>query len=169
MHDEQILLSIPIAMMLIFVYFSENIIFAGVTGAFLVGMVMSKSQITDPVIIPKVKTIGYGFFIPLFFAYSAVAMDLMSLYQSFWLIIALVATGILAKIFGAGFFSSFYNFKKRDQWIIGVGMIPRGEYGIIIGQLALTAAMITVPIYTAMVAAIIITIILTPALLRFIK
>ncbi len=169
MHDEQILLSVPIAIMLIFVYFSENIILAGITGAFLVGMVMSKSQVTEPVIIPKIKTIGYGFFIPLFFAYSAIVFDIVSLYQSFWLIIALVISGILAKILGSGFFSRFYNFKKRDQWLIGVGMVPRGEYGIIIGQIALGAAIITAPIYTALIAAIIITIVLTPILMRLIK
>ncbi len=169
MHDEQILLSVPIAIMLIFVYFSENIILAGVTGAFLVGMVMSKSQVTEPVIIPKIKTMGYGFFIPLFFAYSAIVFDIVSLYQSFWLIIALVISGILAKILGSGFFSRFYNFKKRDQWLIGVGMVPRGEYGIIIGQIALGAVIITAQVYTALIAAIIITIVLTPILMRLIK
>ena len=169
MRDEQILLSIPLVIMLFVVYFSENIILAGVTGAFLVGMTMSKSQITEPIIIPKVKTIGYGFFIPLFFAYSAIAFDLASLYQSFWLIIALVVTGILAKVFGSGILSRLYSFRSRDQRLIGIGMIPRGEYTIIIGQIALTAAIISAQVYTALVAAMIITIILTPIMMRLIK
>ncbi len=169
MRDEQILLSIPLAIMFFIVYLSENIILAGVTGAFLVGMTMSKSQVTGPVIIPKVKTIGYGFFIPLFFAYSAIALDLSSLYQSFWLILALVITGIIAKVFGSGFFSRFYNFRKHDQWLIGIGMIPRGEYAIIIGQIALAAAIISAQVYTALVAATVITVILTPMMMRFLK
>jgi Kef-type K+ transport system membrane component KefB len=105
----------------------------------------------------------------LFFAYSAIVFDIASLYNSFLLILALVVTGILAKLFGSGLFSRFYNFKKRDQWLIGVGMVPRGEYGIIIAQIALGAAIITAPVYTALIAAIIITVILTPILMRLIK
>ncbi len=169
MRDEQILLSISLVIMFFVVWLSENIIFVGIVGAFLVGMAMSKSSVAGPVVMPKVKTIGYGFFIPLFFAYSAILLDLSSLLESFWLILALVAVGVLAKLFGSGFLSRIFRFKGRDQLLIGISMIPRGEYGIIVGQIALTAAMITAQTYTAIVSAIIVTVVLAPVLMRFLK
>jgi hypothetical protein len=47
-------------------------------------------------------------------------------------------------------------------------MIPRGEYAIVISQLALIAAIITQQVYTIMIAFIVITIVITPILLKLV-
>ena len=48
-------------------------------------------------------------------------------------------------------------------------MIPRGEYTIIIGQLALASAVINSSIYTALIFTALITIIITPMALRMVR
>jgi len=167
MMDEQILVSIPLVIVFVIAFLSEEVGIAGVTGAFLAGVAMSKARLTESIIIPKIKIIGHGFFIPIFFAYSAVIFDLTTLETSTGIIILLLIVGALAKLIGAGYFSKFYKFDKREQLLIGIGMIPRGEYSIVISQIALAAGMITNQLYTVVVSFAIISIIITPILMKF--
>ncbi|MEM7819660.1 MAG: cation:proton antiporter [Candidatus Aenigmatarchaeota archaeon] len=165
MHDEQIIVTVSLAIVFIVAFASESVSIAGVTGAFLAGMAMSKSPITESVIIPKIKIIGYGFFIPLFFAYSAIILDITAFLSYFWIILLLVIIGFTAKFLGCGIFSGYFGFKRREQNIIGIGMLPHGEYSILIAQIALGYSIITRQLYTSVIAFVLITIILTPILL----
>jgi Kef-type K+ transport system membrane component KefB len=164
--DEYILVTASIAILFIIAFVSEHIGIAAVTGAFLAGMAMSKSSVTETNIIPKVKTIGYGLFIPLFFAYSAISFNIEAFFGYFWLIIALVALAVVTKAFGCGHVSGLFGFRGVEKRVIGFGMIPRGEYSIIAAQLALTAGIIAAPIYTVVLSFVIITIMVTPILIR---
>jgi Kef-type K+ transport system membrane component KefB len=166
MRNDEIIVALSLAIVFIIAFASESVYVAAATGAFLAGMAMSKSPITEPVLIPKMKIIGYGFFIPLFFAYSAVLLDLSAFTTYAWLIAVLVIFGFISKFVGAGIFSGYFGFKRREQNIIGIGMLPRGEYSILIAQVALVAGIITAQIYTAAIAFVLISILLTPVLLR---
>jgi Kef-type K+ transport system membrane component KefB len=166
--DEQIMLSIPLVIVFIIAFASENVGIAAVTGAFLTGMAMNRSNLAESTIAPKVKTIGYGFFIPIFFAYSALILDLSALGTHIWLILLLVVIAALGKFIGAGLLSRVYGLNLREQITIGIGMIPRGEYTIIVAQAALAAAMLTTDIYTIIVAFVLVSIIITPLLLRIV-
>jgi Kef-type K+ transport system membrane component KefB len=166
MRDEQVIVAISLVIVFLVAFASENIGIAGVTGAFLAGVAMSKSHLTEPIIIPKMKIIGYGFFIPLFFAYSAVLMDINALVTSAGLIILLVAVGLVAKLIGAGFFAGLFNFDRKEQFMIGISMLPRGEYSILIAQIALGASILSKELYTVIIAFVLITVILTPIILR---
>lgn len=164
--DEYMLVSIPLVVAFAVAFFSEHVGIAAVTGAFLAGMAMSKSTFTESHIIPHVKTIGYGLFIPLFFAYSSLIFDIAALFDNYVLIIILVIVGLAAKLVGTGFMSRYFGFDRREQIMIGAGMFPRGEYSIIISQVALAAAVITKQLYTVIIAFVVISIILTPIALR---
>jgi len=166
MRDQEILVSIPLAIVFIVAFLSEHVGVAAVTGAFLAGVAMSNSPLTEPVIAPKMKVIGYGFFIPLFFAYSAIILDITSLYTNFLLVALLLAAAVIPKIIGCGFFARFFGFNSNEQKMLGISMIPRGEYAIIISQIALTFGAVTNQLYTAVIAVVVISIIITPLLLR---
>lgn len=164
MRDEQVLLSLPIAIIFITAFLSEQIGVAAVTGAFLAGITMSKSRYTEPVIMPKFRVIGHGFFIPLFFAYSGILMNLEAITANWRIILLLLAVGIAAKAVGSGFFARFFRFDAKEQSTIAVGMVPRGEYGIVISQIAFSLGVITDSLYTVMLSFVILTVVLTPLL-----
>jgi Kef-type K+ transport system membrane component KefB len=166
MQDEQILVSIPLVIVFVVAFLSEQVGIAGVTGAFLAGMAMNKSRLAEEVIVPKMKIIGYGFFIPLFFAYSAVVFDLNTMVTAWGVIILLLVVMTVTKLVGCGYFARFYKFGPREQMLIGIGMVPRGEYAIVISQLALSLAIITNQLYTIVVSTVVLTILLTPVLLK---
>ncbi len=162
--DEQALITAPIAVALATAALSQRLEIAAVTGAFIAGMIMSKSVFTRSIIIPKLETIGMGFFVPIFFAYSGMLMDLSSIAQTWWIVATLVVIGSVTKIIGSGFFSRFFGYSPREQAIISVSMVPRGEYGIVISQLALAIGAISGNVYTILLSFVVVTIIITPFL-----
>lgn len=164
--DNEIFLTVPIALVFIIAFVSEQIGIAAVTGAFLAGMTMAKSNFTEKSIIPKVNTIGHGFFIPLFFSYSAIQFSFAGIGQYAGLIIVLVMGGALAKVIGCGFASRKLRYSKTESALIGFSMIPRGEYTIIIAQTVLAAGLITTSIYSALLSFVILTIIITPMMMK---
>jgi Kef-type K+ transport system membrane component KefB len=173
LRDEQILLAIPLIITFVFAFVSERIGVAAVTGAFLAGMAMSGSVFTEPVIAPKARAIGYGFFIPLFFAFSGLLVgytgtswDLSSIAGYWWLIALLLIVGVLTKAISSGWVSGLFGFRNRERGIIAIGMIPRGEYGIVIAQLALGLGVISNAIYGSIVAFIVLSVIITPILYK---
>ncbi|MEM7813346.1 MAG: cation:proton antiporter [Candidatus Aenigmatarchaeota archaeon] len=164
LKDEQILLSIPLAIVFAVTFFAENIGVASIVGAFLAGLAMAKSAFAETVIAPKVRTIGYGFFIPLFFAYSALVIDLGLLADYWWFIVLLTAAAVLTKVVSSWFVTARIGFRHRDRAIVVAGMIPRGECGIVVSQIALALGAITNEIYGSMVILVLITVIITPLL-----
>lgn len=164
LKDEQILLSIPLAIVFAVTFFAENLGIAAIVGSFLAGMAMSGSAFAETVIAPKVRTIAYGFFIPIFFAFSALVIDVGLLVEYWWLVVLLTAAAILTKVISSGIVAGWFGFGRRDRNIIAVGMIPRGECGIVISQIALTLGAITNQVYGAMIALVLVTVIVTPVL-----
>ncbi|MBI4176528.1 MAG: cation:proton antiporter [Candidatus Aenigmarchaeota archaeon] len=164
--DEQVLIAFPLTILFGIAFLSEQIGIAAVTGAFLAGVAMSKSPITETAIIPKAKTIGYGLFIPIFFAYSSIMLDLGAFFNSYPLIIALVVVGLLAKFIGCGLLARFMSLNAREQKIMGIGMMPRGEYSIVIAQIMLTAGVIAAPFYTVIISFVVLSIVIPPMLFK---
>ena len=116
----------------------------------------------------EVHDIGQ-FFIPIFFVVVGAAVDLRSLNpfdpasrRYLWIGLALTIIGILGKI-AAG----FVVWKKGlRRTVIGVGMIPRGEVGLIFAQIGLTTKLLSAGMYSAVALMVMITTLITPPLLR---
>jgi Kef-type K+ transport system membrane component KefB len=164
MRDSEVLAAIPLAIVFLLAWVSENLGIAAVTGAFLAGMAVARSSLAEHIIVPKVKTVGEGFFIPLFFAYSALLVDLSLLAQYWWLVAVLIGVGVATKAVVSGWVAGWFGFHGRDRKIIGLGMVPRGEYGIVVSQIALALGAISNQIYGAVIALVVFSIIITPVL-----
>ncbi|MBI4171053.1 MAG: cation:proton antiporter [Candidatus Aenigmarchaeota archaeon] len=161
-HDPETLFTIPLSIAFLISIWGENIGLAAITGAFIAGMAMSRSYFRESIIQPKMKILGFGLVIPIFFAYSSIFVDLSAFFTSWHLILIILIVGILTKAIGSGFMARYFGFDGKSQTIISIGMIPRGEYGIVISQIALTAGIITNQIYTILISFILLTVILTP-------
>ncbi len=164
MRDENIFLAIPMAIVFIVASISESIGLAAISGAFLAGMALSRSELKDSLIIPKINILGYGFIIPVFFAYSAVFIDIPTIFTHYNVVMIILLAGVIAKAIGSGYMARLGGFDARAQRIFAVGMIPRGEYGIVISQVALTRGLISSEIYTILISFIVLTVILAPIL-----
>lgn len=161
---EQALLAFAICLTIALAWIASRFQVAEITGAFVAGLILNRTS-EQHVLSEKVNVIGYGFFIPIFFAYIGVTTDISALTNAGWLVLVFLGIAVLGKIFGCGVAARPW-FKTRESLAIGVGMIPRAEVALIMASLGLHAGIINSSVFTMTVVTVFVTNILTPILLR---
>ena len=164
--DDQILFAIPIALTLLLAFATDRLQLSVAVGAFLSGMIMANSDFAS-IIDSKVKDLGHGFLIPLFFASIGTLLVFEDINPIFVVAIAIAAMG--GKFIGAALVSKLSGFRGNEIKIIGVSLMPRGSENIALAQLLFALGLISVAIYTSVVFAIVLTVIISPILLRLFK
>ncbi len=157
--------AMAIAIMLIFAYLAERFQIAGITGAYLAGILVAGTDEAKKVT-NKTMTIGYSLFIPIFLVSIGVESDVRVLAQAgtFALIYALVA--IAGKVIGCGLGAFLSKFTPVESFQVGIGMIPRMEVALIMANVALDEGVFTSGVFSIPVTMVLITTIVTPFLLK---
>lgn len=137
---------------------------AAIVGAFLAGMAFAdvrprwdlEAQV-EPV---------YQLLVPFFFVITGARVDLGTLVDPDTVGIAAAVTGlaIAGKLIGCG--GAAWGMGRRSMAIIGVGMVPRGEVGIIVATVGLSEGLIGQDLYGVVVAMSILTTLIAPPFLK---
>ena len=146
-HLPKAFLSISLSLFLLFSFFADRFGISGIIGAFIAGLLIGQS-IKSRKIVDDVQTLGYGFFVPLFFIWIGAKLiigivDDFASFSSiavFAFIIILVA--IVGKIIGCGIGARLSGSSLKESLQIGVGMIPRMELALIIISTAISKKLI---------------------------
>lgn len=148
-------------------YIASRVGSAVIIGSFAAGLVLARTRKGED-IEHDVHDVAQ-FFIPIFFVVVGAAVDLRSLNpmhadsRMFLMVgLALTGIGIVGKVL-AGFAAVQRGLSRT---IIGVGMIPRGEVGLIFAQIGLTTKLLTPGLYSAVALMVILTTFVTPLVLR---
>jgi Kef-type K+ transport system membrane component KefB len=140
---------------------------AMIVGAFAAGLLLRET--------PQVHEIERGvahlghFFVPLFFVTVGAAVDisvLNPLELDNWPTLLIGGLLILAAVIGkflAGFAPVWFKGNKK---VIGVGMIPRGEVGLIFAQAGLASGVFTPHFFSAITMMVLVTTFMAPPLLK---
>jgi Kef-type K+ transport system membrane component KefB len=139
---------------------------AAITGAFLAGLAFSRSPVKER-IEHGISALAYGMLVPIFFidiGLQANARELRGENLVFFLAVTLVA--VIGKILGAGLGSLLGGFSRREALQMGIGMISRGEVGLIVASLGIAQGIIPSDDFSVIVGVVILTTLLTPPLLR---
>ncbi|MCO6432517.1 MAG: cation:proton antiporter [Deltaproteobacteria bacterium] len=137
---------------------------AAIIGAFLAGMVMSESQ-QKHTLEKQMEPIS-AFLVPFFFVVTGAKVDLAQL-ASWDMIVTVLIVSVLAiasKLIGCGLAAR--SLGKRSALIVGMGMVPRGEVGIIVASLGLQAGVFTNSVYGVIIAMSLITSLVGPLALK---
>lgn len=164
MYVEEALLALAICFAIALGWLAANVKVAEITGAFLAGLVLNPT-LESKAISEKVNVIGYGFFIPIFFAYIGVSTRLGAITQAGVMSIAFILIAIFGKILGCGAGARPW-FDNRKSIAIGVGMIPRAEVALIMATIGLEAGAIDDRIFVMTILLVFVTNLLTPILLK---
>jgi len=174
-HLPKAFLSISLAIFLLYVFFADTFGIAGIIGAFVAGLIIGHT-IKYRKIIDDVQTIGYGFFIPLFFVWVGASLwanstiTLSSFSTIFLLSSIIILVAVVGKILGCGLGAKLAGMKNRESLQIGIGMIPRMELALIIASTAISHEIIVGRIAHQILAATIlltiITTLITPFLIK---
>lgn len=142
---------------------------AGITGAFLAGVCIRRARVGVVEEIERgLHAVNYGVFVPLFFVSIGLQANLRLLTAEllpFALIITLLA--IITKIVGSGAGSLLGGLDRMAAFRISLGMVSRGEVGLIIASLGVTYGILEPDLFTIIVFIVLVTTIITPPLLRW--
>jgi Kef-type K+ transport system membrane component KefB len=140
---------------------------AAITGAFLVGLFLSRTPHRGQLEI-GVGSMAYGFFVPIFFVSIGLSVNLSAITGSAWLfaiVISIIA--ILSKILGSGGGARLSGFSWLESLQLGIGMVSRGEVGLIVAAFALSSGLLSQENFSIAVFMVIIATLVTPPLLRY--
>jgi Kef-type K+ transport system membrane component KefB len=106
------------------------------------------------------------FLAPFFFVLLGVQVNLRAIYQPalLWIMGVVCVLAIVGKLVGCGLGALSLGFKNALR--IGVGMVPRGEVGLIVAAVGLKLRTISPEIYTVVVVMSIVTTLFAPPVLR---
>jgi Kef-type K+ transport system membrane component KefB len=148
-------------------YIADRVGSAIIIGSFAAGLVLARTH-RGKDIEREVHDVAQ-FFIPIFFVVVGAAVDLRSINpfdpgarRFLWIGLALTAIGVAGKV-AAGF---VVRKKGLRRIVIGVGMIPRGEVGLIFAQIGLSTKLISGGMYSAVALMVMLTTLIAPPLLR---
>ncbi len=158
-------LMIVLAMCLGLAYLSTLFGLAAIIGAFLAGMIASETQQRHT--LEKQTMPLLALLTPFFFVVTGSKIDLRELASADALIMLAVVTliAIISKLIG-GWLGSL-SLGRRSATIIGFGMVPRGEVGVVIASLGLAAGVFNNRMYAIIVAMSLLTAMVTPPVLAW--
>jgi Kef-type K+ transport system membrane component KefB len=139
---------------------------AAITGAYLAG-VFTAATPTRKTIVGPLRSLCNAFFGPVFFVSIGMQIDARDLGGHLGFFLALLLVAVVGKIVGcaAGAFAT--GFGARSSVVVGVGMIPRGEVGLITASIGFAAGLISRGVYVQVIVLVLATTLITPALLKF--
>jgi Kef-type K+ transport system membrane component KefB len=139
---------------------------AAITGAYIAGLCVAATPRRDKVA-QDLRPMINSFFGPLFFVSIGLEVNAWHVGGQFTFFALLLVVAVGGKIVGCGLGAYFNRFRSRDALAVGVGMIPRGEVGLITASLGWSAGLVTQNVYVQSVALVLLTTLMTPALLRY--
>jgi Kef-type K+ transport system membrane component KefB len=157
-------LAISLLLMLGLASLSAAIGLAAIIGAFLAGMILAEAR--EHFELERRTLPIYQFLVPFFFVLtgSQVNWQLFLDPSIIGLASTVTALAMVGKVIGCGM--SMVGTSKRSIAIVGVGMIPRGEVGLIIASLGLSLGVIHTEVFGLVVMMSVVTTIVVPPILR---
>ncbi|CAI2605657.1 cation:proton antiporter [Apilactobacillus sp. 1-1-2] len=144
---------------------AEHVQISAITGAFFAGILIGQTNYKEYVD-RQINQFGNLLFIPIFFVNVGLNMNISGIVENASLFIVLSIAAVITKFLGAYLGSRFFKFTRLSATEIGVGMISRGEVGLIISEIGLKNNLISDNYYSTIIASIILTTILAPLLLK---
>ena len=138
---------------------------AAIIGAFLAGMALA--EVTEEN--PKMHRMTSGvteFLVPFFLVNIGMQLDVSVFRDSSAAVLAIVITvaAVVTKFIGGGL--GAWGMSRREIAQVGVGMIPRGEVGIVVAQIGLGMAVISQQFFASVLFMAVATTLISPPLIK---
>ena len=152
-------------MMLVAALLATAIGLAAIIGAFVAGLIVAETEAQEEVE-RDIKPLA-AVFTPFFFAVTGAQLDLSVLQDPSIaaLAVALALIGVLTKALGG-----VIGARSIGRWgsiAVGFGMVPRGEVGIVVANLALLTGVVDASLFAAILVAVVLTTVVAPYLLAY--
>lgn len=136
-----------------------------IVGAFSVGMAVTSTKMIKRIeeYVDKLEII----FAPLFFAIIGAQVNLTGInLEVLFLSAVVIAVAIVSKLLGCGLPTTIFLRDKSRAMRVGIGMISRGEVGLIVAGIGVSSGVLSSNVYTAIIIMVAITTVITPVWLK---
>lgn len=139
---------------------------AAIIGAFMAGLIVAETDVREEVE-HEIRPLAQ-IFTPFFFAVTGASVDLSALgdLSVMVLALALAAAGIATKVVGG-----LLGARSLGRWgslAVGIGMVPRGEVGIVVATLGVASGLLDADLFSAVLIAVVLTTVAGPLLLKWV-
>lgn len=136
---------------------------AAIVGAFLAGMMLAETASE------KIHHVAHGtteLLVPFFLVSIGLQVNLQAFSDTrlVWATVVLTAAAVVSKIAGCGL--AALPMGRKEAWRIGVGMVPRGEVGMIVAQMGMAAGALSQPVFAAVIMMAAATTMVAPPLIK---
>lgn len=170
----------PFALLMMLAFLADLIGLATIVGAFAAGLILKDEYFTEafqelntnddpaddhhgPSSIEAIIAPIEGVFAPVFFVMMGVQVDVSTFanLQTLYVALALTGVAIVGKLLAAIFL------RKADKWTVGIGMVPRGEVGLIFASIGKSLGVLDANLFSAVIIVVMLTTFVTPPLLNW--
>jgi Kef-type K+ transport system membrane component KefB len=139
---------------------------AAIIGAFLAGMALAEATEDNPGM-HKLTSDVTEFIVPFFLVNIGMQLNLAVFKDWNVVVLAVVITvaAVVTKFIGCGL--GAWGMTRREMAQVGVGMVPRGEVGIVVAQIGLGLAVITERFFAAVLFMAVATTLIAPPLIKY--
>jgi monovalent cation:proton antiporter-2 (CPA2) family protein len=146
-------------------YIADAVGLSGAVGAFFAGIAVAHTPYRET-IENHMEPIGYAVFVPLFFVSIGLNMSFAHIGDSLLFVGTLTVLACLSKLFGCGIGALVNGFDLNSSYMIGSGMISRGEMGLITAQIGFSSGLLSDSYYSDLILVIILSTLIAPFLLK---
>ena len=140
---------------------------AAITGAYLAGYLIA-ANCHDEEMLRDIRSLTHTFFAPVFLVSIGLAINARTAGAQIGFFLIVLAVAVAGKVVGSGLGAWASGFEWRESLVVGVGMVPRGEVGLITASLGWSAGIISTSVYSLMVVLVLVTTLITPVMLRMV-
>jgi Na+:H+ antiporter len=141
---------------------------AAITGSYLAGLLFAQTR-HKAEIDRGIHPVTYSLFVPVFFVdigLQANGREIFASWRDALFCVLVILGAVLGKVIGCALLARLTGFTGKEAMRVGIGMISRGEVGLIVAGYGLAAGVISRGVFSTMVAMVLATTMMTPLLLR---
>jgi len=152
---------------------------AAITGSYIAGVFIAQTHLREN-IQHQLHTLTYGVFVSIFFISIGLEANARTLFAPLvhpagmtreeWLVIGfsllIIVVAVFTKVWGCQIGARFSGFSREESFRVGVGMVSRGEVGLIVAAVGLSSGIIDVPVFSMMILMVLVTTLVTPIWLK---
>jgi Kef-type K+ transport system membrane component KefB len=169
MHAKEVTFSLVIMIALFSAYLADLFKLHVTVGAFIGGMLISEIPLARmPDIQSKVEGLADGILIPLFFAYIGFSIDLYDLVNADIFVPMVILMALSGKLIGGFIGSKAIGFNFCESLAFGIVVMPRAGIELVMLTIGRGIGIIDEETFSAMVFMFIVSILVSPSLLKFV-
>ena len=138
---------------------------SGAVGAFFAGIAVANTKARHD-IAEAFEPLGYAVLIPVFFVNVGLVIRLNHFLDSLVFIVVMTILACLTKLIGSGGGAMLMGFDRQSGYVIGSGMIARGEMALITAQIGYEAHLLSSKYYSDVITVVVLATVLAPFILK---